>query len=86
MAASSLTNLETLKVEVIEDHIAIVTISRPQKLNAMSCQFFQDVETMFRRIDNDPMVRVVVMHAEGRLFSAGLDLHDAAKTAGLLSP
>jgi enoyl-CoA hydratase len=62
---------------------AEVVLSNPGQLNAMNRGFFHAIRDSFRQLSADPEVRVVLLWAEGRVFSAGLDLSD---TAGLLPP
>jgi enoyl-CoA hydratase len=59
-------------------HVAEVVLNTPERLNAMSMQFFHDIKRAFHELDRDPEVRAVVVWAEGRLFTAGLDLKEAA--------
>jgi len=54
-----------------------LVLDRPQKLNAMPFALFHEVRDAFREIDSDDSIRVVIVRAEGRMFSAGLDLDDA---------
>jgi enoyl-CoA hydratase len=58
--------------------VAEVVLNTPDRLNAMSIKFFHEIERAFRELDLDPEVRAVVVWAEGRLFTAGLDLKEAA--------
>ena len=62
----------------IADGIAHVELARPDKLNAMDHDFFAALGDIFRGLSVDPAVRVVVLSAQGKLFSAGLDLGWAA--------
>lgn len=55
--------------------IAILTINRPAKLNAMRINFWADMREAFSRLEVDPGVRVVVITGAGdRAFSAGGDI------------
>ena len=56
-------------------HVAEVVLNNPEKLNAMAPVFFEDIRQAFQEIDKDPEIRVAVLWAEGRLFTAGLDLY-----------
>lgn len=58
--------------------IAEVVLNTPARLNAMSIKFFYEIKRAFEELDGDPEVRAVVVWAEGRLFTAGLDLKEAA--------
>lgn len=59
-------------------HVAEVVLDRPEKLNAMTTQFFHEVKAAFEEVDRDAEIRAVVVWGEGRLFTAGLDLKEAA--------
>jgi len=60
--------------------VAEVVLCRPEKRNAMSTRFFHEIRDAFRELDADDSVRVVVLRAEGPIFSAGLDLKEAGGT------
>jgi enoyl-CoA hydratase len=66
------------KVET-DNHIAWLTLNRPENRNAMGVAFFEEIAKLFDGFDQDPNVRVVVLKAEGKSFSAGTDLKEAAK-------
>jgi enoyl-CoA hydratase/carnithine racemase len=59
-----------------EDHLAVLTLDRPDRLNAMNnamdAEFFEVLEAINAR----PEVRCVLWRAEGRAFSAGRDVND----------
>lgn len=59
----------------VEDHVAIATISRPPA-NALSQGLIQDVNALLDAVEQDEAVRVVVIHGEGRFFSAGADIKE----------
>ncbi|HEY9899452.1 MAG TPA: enoyl-CoA hydratase-related protein [Pantanalinema sp.] len=54
--------------------IAIITLSRPDKLNALTHAMGDAVRAHVARLNADPQVRVVLVRGEGRAFSAGGDL------------
>ena len=64
---------QTLKLSV-ENKIAHVALNRPKKLNTMVMEFWQDMIDVFAEIEQTAEARVVVISAQGRHFSAGLDL------------
>ena len=71
-------SFQTLKVEELEQGtIARVTISRPKALNAMNPLFFQELQQAFTKINQSENVRVAILQAEGKVFTAGLDLKEA---------
>ena len=61
-----------------EDHIAWLTLNRPEKRNVMGSVFFKELSEHLTKLDRDPAVRVVVIKAEGKSFTAGTDLNEAA--------
>lgn len=60
-----------------------VVLNNPGRLNAMDRTFFLELREAFQLLGRDPEVRTVVIWAEGRIFSSGLDLHQAM---GLIPP
>jgi enoyl-CoA hydratase len=57
--------------------VAVVTLNRPQVLNAMNKQLWMDLWEAFRVARGDPDARAVVLTGRGRAFSAGADLKDS---------
>ncbi len=55
-------------------HIAEIVLDRPEKLNAMAPVFFEEIRAAFEQADRDEEVRAVILRAEGKHFTAGLDL------------
>jgi 2-oxoglutaroyl-CoA hydrolase len=57
-----------------EGHVAVLTLSRPDKLNAITWEMRQTMLDHFAQIDPDPDIRVVVIRGEGETFSPGGDI------------
>jgi enoyl-CoA hydratase/carnithine racemase len=74
----------------IEGHIAIVTLSRPEKHNALDLAMFDGIAAAAERLAREPGVRAVVLHGEGPSFCSGLDVAAVMAAAqgleGLLAP
>lgn len=62
--------------------VATVTLSRPEKMNALDAAMFDGLIAAADRLRTWPGVRVVVLHGDGRAFCAGLDM---ASFAGMAS-
>src|SRR3970282_1892443 len=63
------------------DKIALITLNRPEKLNAMSYELACELDEELTKIENDDNVRVVIMTGAGpRAFSAGGDIHQMVKS------
>jgi len=61
----------------LADHVARVTIDRPEVLNAIDVASERELQALWARIEADPEVRVVVLTGTGeRAFSAGADLKE----------
>ncbi|MHA1568685.1 MAG: crotonase/enoyl-CoA hydratase family protein [Alphaproteobacteria bacterium] len=58
----------------IEDHIARLTLNRPEPRNAMGPAFWGDLRDAFAEIDGNVAARVVVISSTGPHFSSGLDI------------
>lgn len=59
----------------IEDFVAKVTINRPPA-NALSRALILEVNELLTAVEHDDSVRVIVLHGEGRFFSAGADIKE----------
>lgn len=57
-----------------KDHVATVWLADPERRNALGPEFFEQMPRVFRELGADPEVRAVVLAAEGRAFTIGLDL------------
>jgi enoyl-CoA hydratase/carnithine racemase len=65
------------QVEVTrEDGIAVVTMNRPDKRNALSLELMRDLTVAFRDIGGDRGIPAVILRGEGPAFSAGHDLRE----------
>jgi enoyl-CoA hydratase len=68
--------MSTVRIEKPNDDIAIVTLDRPEVLNAMSVELCDDLLTALDAIGKDNKCRVIVLTGAGRGFCSGLDLDD----------
>lgn len=58
-----------------EGSTAVITLDRPEVLNAMTAEMYSEITELFREIDADEEVRVGIITGAGdRAFSAGADL------------
>jgi enoyl-CoA hydratase/carnithine racemase len=57
----------------VDGAVALVTIDRPEVLNAMDREVFTGLREAAERAGTDPAVRALVLSGEGRAFSSGLD-------------
>ncbi|WP_456698813.1 crotonase/enoyl-CoA hydratase family protein [Aeromicrobium sp. P5_D10] len=81
-------NLTTLKTEA-KRGILIVTLNRPESLNAFTATMADELEFVFRQVNDMDDVRAVVVTGAGKAFCAGMDLGVDGNVFGLdesLSP
>ena len=70
-------NFETIKFELQDNGIGILSLNRPDNLNAISYQMIEDIHAILDHLMINLDCRVLILRGEGRLFSAGYDLNEA---------
>jgi len=68
-----------------EERIGLITLNRPERLNAISPELDSDMMRVLDEIDADDEVRVVMVTGGGRAFSAGADISDVSHIYAMLS-
>lgn len=63
----------------VQDRVALVTLNRPERRNAQNAALLKELDEAFDRAVGDSEVRVIVLQAKGKHFSAGHDLSDEAQ-------
>eukprot|EP01100_Stratorugosa_tubuloviscum_P013223 TRINITY_DN650_c1_g1_i1.p1 TRINITY_DN650_c1_g1~~TRINITY_DN650_c1_g1_i1.p1 ORF type:complete len:313 (-),score=139.26 TRINITY_DN650_c1_g1_i1:66-905(-) len=74
-------NYETILVKKFENKTVEIILNRPQKLNSMTDLFFTEIGHAFEQFNNDTQINAILLWAEGKLFTAGLDLQEASSTS-----
>src|SRR5436305_3045966 len=77
---------DAVLIEHVRPGIVVLTLNRPQRLNAMNYALVQGLYDALDELAAEPSCRVIVLTGEGRGFCAGLDLSEGASppmTAGL---
>jgi len=67
--------------EVGSDGVAVVTLNRPQAMNALSRELLAELARTIDALAADPGVRVLILTGAGRGFCAGLDLKELGSGA-----
>src|SRR5207302_4202537 len=74
----------------ISEHVAVVTLTRPEKHNALDVAMFESITAAAERVATQPGVRAVVVHGEGPSFCSGLDvagvMADQPSSDALMAP
>ncbi len=58
----------------VKDRIGYITLNRPEKRNALSFELVAGLKETLTNAESDPMVKVIVLRANGDAFCAGADL------------
>jgi methylglutaconyl-CoA hydratase len=66
---------EIVRHSIAQDGCATVTLNRPEVHNAFDDQLIAQLTQRLRELEANPQVRVVVLAAQGKSFSAGADLN-----------
>lgn len=73
--------MTTIRLEV-DGPVAVATLMRPDKLNALSRAVVAELAALVDRLIDDESVRVLVLAGEGRMFSAGADVEEFREAFG----
>jgi enoyl-CoA hydratase len=71
-------NYETIAAR-IDGRIGVLTLNRPDVLNALNRQLMKDVTATMSAFVAEPQVLAIVVHGTGRAFSAGFDMKESAQ-------
>src|ERR1700722_16250343 len=75
--------LETLRLDRPRGGVAVLSLARPDRLNAMTDRMFGELETVALALDQENALRVLILTGDGRAFCAGYDLADAEQLTSL---
>jgi enoyl-CoA hydratase/carnithine racemase len=60
-----------------EENIALITLNRPDVMNALNTDILQEIDSALEEIRKDEKIKAVVITGSGRAFSAGADLSES---------
>lgn len=60
------------------DRVALITLNRPERLNAIDRSMLRDLKSACKRVEQDDEIRAVVLTGAGKAFSSGFDLKEQA--------
>ncbi|MDA3915561.1 MAG: enoyl-CoA hydratase/isomerase family protein [Deltaproteobacteria bacterium] len=67
---------EKVIVEKKDNHVASITLNRPEHMNTFSSQMAIELNEALLDLDADPSVRVILLKGSGRAFCAGIDVSE----------
>lgn len=62
------------KISFPSQHVLLLTLNRPEALNAMTAEMERDIAMLMNWFDNEPELWVIIITGNGRIFCAGADL------------
>ncbi len=77
---------EFLTLDRLEGHVALITLNRPEKLNALSRGLQEDSRAVLAELADDDSVRAVVVTGAGRGFCSGADLTSPDRAEAGVTP
>ena len=77
------TDWTTLRLDRPREGVVVLTLDRPDRLNAMTDTMFGELESVMWSLDREEGLRAVVLTGAGRAFCAGYDIADAEKLPSL---
>lgn len=67
---------------VSEGNIVVLTLNRPQALNALNTRFFDEMDHFLDEVSKDSSVRALIITGEGKAFVAGADIAEMVNMNG----
>jgi enoyl-CoA hydratase/carnithine racemase len=75
-------NYHTLQVD-LQDRVCVLTLNRPEQMNAFTVEMAQELVDFFTRASEDDDIGAIVVTGAGRAFCAGMDLSRDGNVFGL---
>jgi enoyl-CoA hydratase len=74
-------DFRNLIFQEIEPAIGLITLNRPDRLNALSLDLLDDLHRLYDELEDSSTIRVIILTGAGRGFCAGADLKDERSKA-----
>lgn len=78
--------LEMLDVTVPEPGVALITLNRPEKLNAFNISMLKEFRSLMWELNFDSSIRVIMITGSGRGFCTGRDVAELRTERGMAQP
>ena len=66
----------SIKLEIVDNKVAIIALNRPEKKNALSIQMRSEISDCLKKLDSSSEAGVVIITGSGSTFSSGFDLKE----------
>ena len=67
---------EHFDFQIVDGHVGLITLNRPERLNALTFASYEELRDFFAWLDGNDQVRSVVIAGNGRAFCSGGDVED----------
>jgi enoyl-CoA hydratase len=74
MNIEGFSSLKAFKVSVDENCVAEISLNRPDAINSMNGDFWQELPAIVQTLDEQSTARVIILSSVGKHFTAGMDL------------
>ena len=74
MNIEDFSSLKAFKVSVDENSVAEISLNRPDAINSMNVDFWQELPAIVQTLDEQSTARVIILSSVGKHFTAGMDL------------
>jgi enoyl-CoA hydratase len=74
MNIEDFSSLKAFKVSVDENSVAEISLNRPDAVNSMNGDFWQELPAIVQTLDEQSTARVIILSSVGKHFTAGMDL------------
>ncbi|MBS0289989.1 MAG: enoyl-CoA hydratase/isomerase family protein [Proteobacteria bacterium] len=64
----------TVLTQVLSNHVGIITLNRPERHNAFDETMIKQLTNAFNAMEQNPLVKIILLTSQGKSFSAGADL------------
>ena len=75
--------MQALSTETLTPEVLLLKLSRPKQLNALNTQLLDDLETIFKDVQQNDNVKGLIITGEGNAFCAGADINEIAALNGI---
>ena len=70
---------KNIKIKLLNKNIASIVINEPKTYNSLSFKNLSDLIKIFKKLDNDKNIKVIIIEGSGKGFSAGHNLKEVKK-------
>lgn len=74
--------LKAFTVSIDRNHVVEICLNRPQAINSMNTDFWDELPAIIDALDREAVARVIILSSKGKHFTAGMDLEVLSNMGG----